>query len=132
LQDLYTKTINFFRKVAPPTSALAFDKRVLEGLYRELFNTSAPMQASASFSSIGSGPSPSMAQANLAPGPHGTVGAIPAHHSPQNMGPGPGPQIQTQAGVMAPMPPAQSMLPEQAGQQMEPMMAPPRHQPAMP
>ncbi|PKS07675.1 hypothetical protein jhhlp_006283 [Lomentospora prolificans] len=56
LKDLFLKTIAFFGKVVGHTSALAFDKRLLEGLYRELFEVHG--NPNMSFSSGASGQTP--------------------------------------------------------------------------
>ncbi|KAK5652439.1 hypothetical protein OQA88_10483 [Cercophora sp. LCS_1] len=66
LRDLFQKTISFFRVISQPSSALAIDMRILEGLDRELWRR--PMSdmmdlqphPNSSFSSTTSGPPPQM------------------------------------------------------------------------
>ncbi|KAK3933897.1 hypothetical protein QBC46DRAFT_274875, partial [Diplogelasinospora grovesii] len=43
LKELFSRTIAFFKLIAQPTSALAIDMRILEGLERELWNRSVDM-----------------------------------------------------------------------------------------
>ena len=74
LRDLFTKTIAFFRVISQPTSALAIDMRILEGLERELWRkgplTVDAMEALAgsSFSSSTSTSGPTTLPSMHAPG----------------------------------------------------------------
>jgi hypothetical protein len=82
LKELFSKTIAFFRIIAPPTSALHIDLRILEGLERKLWGRSnngdvMDHPTGSSFSSTTSGgppPVPPLIPAPSMPpvaGPHG-------------------------------------------------------------
>ncbi|KAL2141273.1 hypothetical protein VTI28DRAFT_2645 [Corynascus sepedonium] len=63
LKELFTRTISFFRIIAPPTSSLHIDLRILEGLERKLWGKSSNAEAvdhptGSSFSSSTSGGPP--------------------------------------------------------------------------
>ncbi|KAH6649692.1 hypothetical protein F5144DRAFT_588356 [Chaetomium tenue] len=69
LKELFFKTISFFRVIAPPTSALHVDMRILEGIERKLWGTSSSAEAmdhptgsslSSSASGVPMAPAPSM------------------------------------------------------------------------
>jgi len=139
LKELFTKTISFFRIIAPPTSALHIDLRILEGLERKLWGRSTNTEVmdhptGSSYSSSTSGgppPVPPMVPAPSMPPVAGPTGL----RSPVN---------RVSNGMMSMSPPLQSPLPatmpgstvpvpvplSEPGHGLHPGMLPPmQHQP---
>ncbi|KAL2148395.1 hypothetical protein VTH82DRAFT_2315 [Thermothelomyces myriococcoides] len=118
LKELFAKTISFFKIIAPPSSALHIDLRILEGLQRKLWGKPNSTEAvdhptGSSFSSTASGgPPPAPPMATMPPMPP-VAGPTGIHSSPGDhinngmttMSPSfPSPLPATLAGSATPMP----------------------------
>ncbi|KAK3686073.1 hypothetical protein B0T22DRAFT_240664 [Podospora appendiculata] len=116
LKELFSRTISFFKIIAHPSSALAIDMRILEGLERELFRKpgvdTMDTHMGSSFSSTTSNGTPMPPITSIPP---------PGMHMPGTHTPG--------TDNMMPLPPIQPYLhPQQHAQQLPPQLSPQQHQ----
>ncbi|KAL2159086.1 hypothetical protein VTH06DRAFT_2845 [Thermothelomyces fergusii] len=144
LKELFAKTIAFFRIIAPPSSALHIDLRILEGLQRKLWGNSSTTEAvdhptgSSFSSSASSGPPPPVPPMAPAPSVPPVAGPAGIRSSPgdlvnngiMSMSPQlPSPLAATMPGSATPLPmsplePGQGQYP---GGMLPPMQPQPPH-----